>query len=56
MKHDKRLRWNTWLLGVASCFLIPIAQLASSVGANTTCYLMLHQPELPDSVKKLRKF
>lgn len=56
MKQNKWLKLNTWLLGVASCCLVPMAHFASSMGANTTCYFIFHQPEVPDSVKKLRKF
>jgi len=26
------------------------------VGANATCFAALHQPELPENVKKLRRF
>jgi len=28
----------------------------SYVGANTTCFWALHQPELPENIKKLRRF
>jgi len=28
----------------------------SYIGANVTCGMFLHQPELPENVKKLRRF
>ncbi|MGN1481723.1 cyclic lactone autoinducer peptide [Porcipelethomonas sp.] len=33
-----------------------LAVVIASVSANTTCMWISHQPELPDDVKKLRKF
>jgi len=32
------------------------AKLVATMTANTTCVFLLHQPNLPDGVKKLRKF
>lgn len=32
------------------------ALLLSVIAANQACGFFLHQPELPDSVKRLRKF
>lgn len=30
--------------------------MIATVAANTTCICIYHQPELPEAVKKLRKF
>ena len=38
--------------GVVAAFAVVIA----SVSANSACMWISHQPELPDDVKKLRKF
>ncbi len=32
------------------------SKLVATLTANTTCVFLLHQPKLPESVKKLRKF
>ena len=39
-------------LKVLSLFALFVA----AISANTTCSLWIHQPELPESVKALRKF
>lgn len=56
MNKQNIAKCNTMLLGAVSCFLLPLAQMTSLLSANTTCYLMFHQPEQPEAVKKLRKF
>ncbi|MDE5916665.1 MAG: cyclic lactone autoinducer peptide [Oscillospiraceae bacterium] len=33
-----------------------LAFLIAAVSANSTCMWISHQPELPENVKKLRKF
>ena len=33
-----------------------IALVVTTFSANSTCMYMMHQPELPKSAKKLRKF
>ncbi len=33
-----------------------LALLVAVVSANSTCLFYLHQPELPESASKLRKF
>ncbi|MCL2564257.1 MAG: cyclic lactone autoinducer peptide [Defluviitaleaceae bacterium] len=33
-----------------------LALVFSFVGANAACFGALHQPELPENVKKLRRF
>lgn len=33
-----------------------LAIFISTIGVNTTCFWIAHQPELPKSAKKLRKF
>ncbi|MGN0622260.1 MAG: cyclic lactone autoinducer peptide [Porcipelethomonas sp.] len=33
-----------------------LAVVISTVNANSTCQWFIHQPELPEEVKKLRKF
>lgn len=38
--------------GIVASFAMMIA----TVNANTACLYIMHQPELPDSVKELRKF
>ncbi len=41
---------------VISSALALIALLVTTLSANTTCLFIAHQPELPKSAKKLRKF
>ncbi len=33
-----------------------LALMITTLNVNTTCLYMAHQPKLPDSAKKLRKF
>ena len=33
-----------------------IAIMVTTLNVNSTCMYMIHQPTLPDSAKKLRKF
>lgn len=33
-----------------------LAVIVSTSSANSTCFWIAHQPELPEDVKKLRKF
>mgnify|MGYP001049298719 CR=1 FL=1 len=36
--------------------LASLALMITTLNVNTTCMMFVHQPELPDNVKKLRKF
>lgn len=52
-KEDKKMKsliykFGTVLAGLALCI--------TSLNVNTTCMLFIHQPELPNGAKKLRKF
>ncbi len=33
-----------------------LALFITTANANSTCVIVIHQPKLPDSAKKLRKF
>ena len=37
-------------------FLSAFALFVATTSANRNCYIIFHQPQLPDSVKKLKKF
>lgn len=37
-------------------FIASLAILVTTINANSTCLCIMHQDELPDSAKKLRKF
>lgn len=40
----------------ASVVLAPLALLMTTANINATCAGAVHQPNLPDNAKKLRKF
>lgn len=44
------------LLTVVSTLCIALSYAVSTFSVNSTCYFMYHQPELPESARKLRKF
>ena len=37
-------------------FIASLAIIVTTLNANTTCLFIMHQDELPESAKKLRKF
>ncbi len=49
-------------LNIKNCFymmgstMVSMALLVTTININTTCAWFAHQPELPDTAKKLRKF
>ena len=36
--------------------LAAVALMLTSISANSTCWFIMHQDELPEKAKKLRKF
>ena len=50
MKKKERV---LYLIGSA---VASFALMITSLNINTTCMFIAHQPKLPDSAKKLRKF
>jgi len=36
-------------------FVASLALMVTAIGANSTCFLIAHQPEMPEGAKKLRK-
>ncbi|MDF2941248.1 MAG: hypothetical protein K0S01_106 [Herbinix sp.] len=43
------------LLKLGTC-LASLALIVTALNVNTACMMFVHQPELPDAAKKLRKF
>ena len=47
-----RQLWSKkWLSSLAA-----FAMVIATIGANSTCYSILHQDEVPEKAKKLRRF
>lgn len=51
----KKLQNKKWLY-LAGNVLTSFALMITTLNVNTTCYWVLHQDELPQTAKKLRKF
>ena len=47
----KKLWSKKWLSSLAA-----FAMVIATAGANTTCFSILHQDEVPETAKKLRRF
>lgn len=52
MRKEIFKRFLYSLGGIVASFAVVVTTLS----ANTACLYIMHQPELPDSAKKLRKF
>ena len=37
-------------------WMAALALVVTSMNANSACIFLMHQPEIPESAKKLRKF
>jgi cyclic lactone autoinducer peptide len=47
---------KTKILGKISGMIAGLALMATVLNVNATCQFLFHQPKLPQSAKKLRKF
>jgi len=44
------------ILAKCGTFLASLAFSLAAINANSACMIVLHQPELPERAKKLRRF
>lgn len=61
MRREKCMKRNTEfkhkkLLYTLGSLVSSFALMITALNVNTTCAFIAHQPEVPDSAKKLRKF
>lgn len=47
---------NKSLINILGCNIISFALMVTSSSVNRTCVFIAHQPKLPESAKKFRKF
>lgn len=51
-----RIMDNGKLMNILGCMIASLALMVTVLNVNNACMLVAHQPELPETAKKLRKF
>lgn len=50
-----KLKKNDWIFSLGA-LIASLALIVTTLNVNTACFWVMHQDEIPDSAKKLRKF